>query len=146
MTVTFCGHSEIANAEEVKQRVIDVIEKLVSEGADTFLSGGYGAFDMIAARAVLSLKEKRPEIRSTLVLPYLNRIYCLELYDDTIYPPLEKVPPRFAVSRRNMWMIDRSDAVISYVDHSWGGAAAALRYAERKNKRIISVVRSPDLS
>ena len=80
-----------------------------------------------------------PHIRSTLVLAYLDREYSEDLYDDTVYPPLEKVPMRYAISRRNEWMVDASDVVVSYVTHTFGGAATTLRYAERKHKRIINL-------
>ena len=42
---------------------------------------------------------------------------------------------KFAISRRNEWMVDQADVVVAYVTHGWGGAAAV----ERKNKRIIRV-------
>lgn len=51
--------------------------------------------------------------------------------------PLETVPRRFAIPRRNRWMVDASDAVVACVLHDWGGAAATLRYARQKGKRII---------
>lgn len=60
-------------------------------------------------------------------------------YDDTTYPPLEGVPLKFAISKRNEWMVDQADVVVAYVQHSWGGAAATLRYAESKHKRIIRI-------
>ena len=86
-----------------------------------------------------NVKFKYRTIRSTLVIPYLNREYNTELYDNTPYPPLEDVPMKFAISRRNEWMVDQADVVVAYVTHGWGGAAATLQYAERKNKRIIRV-------
>ncbi|MBR0425166.1 MAG: hypothetical protein IJK01_03485 [Clostridia bacterium] len=42
---------------------------------------------------------------------------------------------------RNERMIDRSDVVIAYVSHSFGGAYQTLCYAQRKQKRIV---RYPD--
>ena len=58
----------------------------------------------------------------------------------TIYPEgLEKVPPRFAIVRRNQWMTDHSDIVICHVTHSWGGAAKAVEYAEKKKKIILPI-------
>ena len=75
------------------------------------------------------------------MLPYLNREYNTDLYDDTTYPPLEEVPARFAISRRNEWMVDNADVVVAYVTHDWGGAATTLQYAKRKKKRIISVAK-----
>ncbi len=71
-----------------------------------------------------------------LVLPYLNREFDSTSYDSTTYPPLEKVPPRYAIVKRNQWMVNESDVVISGVIHSWGGAAKTLELA-RKNKKVI---------
>jgi hypothetical protein len=64
----------------------------------------------------------------------LNRDYDESLYDGTTYPPLEEVPPKFAISKQNEWMVDQADVVVAYVTHGWGGAAATLQYAERKEK------------
>ena len=113
--------------------------QLIAEGADQFYLGGYGAFDSLAAKTVKELQKEHPQIRSTLVLPYLNRDYNETLYDDTTYPPLEEVPRRYAISRRNEWMVDQSDVIVAYVDHGWGGAAKTLEYARRKKKRIIQI-------
>lgn len=88
---------------------------------------------------IRALKKEFPHIRSTVVLPYPDRDFPADRYDDSVYPPLEKVPKKFAISRRNEWMVDRSDVVVSYVRHGWGGAVAALRYAERKKKRIVAL-------
>ena len=58
-------------------------------------------------------------------------------YDSTVYPPLEAVPRRFAITHRNRWMVDVADVVVAYVLHDWGGAATTLRYANQKAKRSI---------
>ena len=137
--VTFCGHKEIADTSTVRVAVDETLRGLVAEGADYFLLGGYGGFDSLAAHAVYDLKQDNPQIHSTLVIPYLNRDYDTKLYDDTTYPPLEGVPLKFAISKRNEWMVDQADVVVAYVQHSWGGAAATLRYAESKKKRIIRI-------
>ena len=137
--VTFCGHKEIADTSTVRVAVDETLRGLVAEGADYFLLGGYGGFDSVAAHAVPELKKDNPQIHSTLVIPYLNRDYDTKLYDDTTYPPLEGVPLKFAISKRNEWMVDQADVVVAYVQHSWGGAAATLRYAESKHKRIIRI-------
>ena len=140
MTVTFCGHGTILFKDEVTIKLSGVIEKLINEGADTFYLGGYGDFDFLAARAVKSAAMKRMNIVSILVIPYLEHKYNKGLYDETIYPDLERVPKRYAISKRNKWMIDNSDVVVSYVDHDWGGAAKTLEYAKKRGKRIISLV------
>lgn len=139
MVVAFCGHKNVYQTERVSQQVKQIVSSLVEEGADTFLLGGYGSFDSIAAITVRELKKDYPGLRSILVLPYLNRDYDTSLYDESVYPPIEDVPKKFAISRRNEWMVEKADVIIAYVDHDWGGAAATLRYAERKKKRIINV-------
>lgn len=137
MTVIFCGHRDIVCSDKLTRQLRFVLYDLISEGADTFLLGGYGTFDSIAAMAVRGLKSTYPNLRSTLVLAYLDRDYNEDLYDDTVYPPLEGVPLRYAISQRNRWMVAASDVVVSYVTHSYGGAATTLRYAEKKKKRIV---------
>ena len=140
MIVTFCGHKNGYQQTDVSALIRTVLRDLIAEGADTFYLGGYGSFDSIAAAAVRDLKKEFPAIHSILVIPYLDREYNKELYDGSLYPPLEGVPLRFAISKRNEWMIDQADVVVSGVDHDWGGAATTLKYAQRKKKRIISVV------
>ena len=74
------------------------------------------------------------------MLAYLNAAQDISGYDGTLYPPLETVPRRFAISRRNRWMVDADDAVVAYVFHDWGGVAATLRYAKQKAERILSYI------
>ena len=137
MMVTFCGHREVQEPEKVRKWLYETVVELSREGADFFYLGGYGQFDTMATGVVRELKQKYPHIRSVLVLPYLNREYDMSAYDESIYPPLEKVPKRYAISRRNEYMVDAADVVVAYVVYSFGGASNTLRYAERKQKRII---------
>ena len=139
MTITFCGHKNVYQSEKITERVKQVIRELLQTGDETFLLGGYGSFDSIAAVAVCDLKKEYPGLKSILVLPYLNRNRDTSLYDETVYPPLEDVPKKFAILRRNEWMVEQADVVIAYVMHDWGGAATTLHYAELKNKRIVNI-------
>ena len=139
MTVTFCGHSQVANSTAVAAALAKIIDDLIEEGADEFLLGGYGEFDTMAAVAVRNAKKNYPGIRSTLVIPYIDRDYDPALYDGSLYPPLETVPRRYAISKRNEWMVANSDVIIACIQHNWGGAATTLKYAERKKKRIIDL-------
>lgn len=112
------------------------VEQLISDGADTFYLGGYGDFDHLAASVLRELKKTHTHIKLVLVLAYLNRDANTSGYDCSIYPELESVPLRFAISKRNEYMVNMSDAVVAYVTHSWGGAAKTLQYARRKKKTI----------
>ena len=136
--VTFCGHADFYGSENVKVWLKGTVEGLIRRGADDFLLGGYGGFDACAASVVWELKRQYPAIRSTLVLPYLDRKVDATKYDNTLYPPLENVPRRFAISKRNEYMVNKADIVVAYVTHDWGGAATTLAYAKRKKKEIIN--------
>ncbi len=143
MVVTFCGHREIEEYEEVKDWLISTAEQLISKGADTFYFGGYGGFDSLSASVLRELQKTYPHIRLVLVLAYLNRDYDLSKYDATLYPQLENVPPRFAILKRNEKMVDLSDVVVAYVTHNWGGAAKTLAYAKRKGKQTLCFSDTP---
>ena len=137
MIVTFCGHREVHEPEKVKGWLEEVVDRLIHDGADTFYLGGYGQFDALAAAVVHEKKERYPQIRSMLVLPYLGREYDASAYDETLYPPLENVPRRYAISKRNEYMVDHADIVVAFVIYSFGGAYKTLCHGERKGKRVI---------
>ncbi|MDE7219737.1 MAG: hypothetical protein K2O45_08970 [Oscillospiraceae bacterium] len=138
MIVTFCGHSKLYNQTcEISKWLDIILPSLIEGGAATFYLGGYGNFDSLAAAAVRRQKATYPNIEAVLVLAYLNRDADISRYDSTAYPPLENVPPRYAIVRRNEWMVRESDVVISGVTHGWGGAAKTLDYARRRQKIIF---------
>ena len=139
MTVTFCGHGDCYENDEIRQLLYETVEAAIINGAELFYLGGYGHFDSMAARVVWELKKKYPHIQSVLVLAYLNREVDMKYYDGTTFPPLESTPLRFAISKRNEWMAEQADTVIAYVDHDWGGAAQTLQFAKRKHKTIINI-------
>ena len=137
MVITFCGHRDVQKPQMVKAWLNEVVEGLILEGASCLYLGGCGQFDALAAAVVQEQKKQYPQICSVLVLPYLDRKYDVSLYDESIYPPLETVPVRFAIWGRNECMIDMADCVIAFVTHDFGGAYTSLCYAQRKHKRII---------
>ena len=138
MTVAFCGHAQISQSEKIEKWLYDVTQKLIEQGATTFYLGGYGAFDSLAASVLREQKKRYSQIELVLVLAYLNTGRDTSGYDSTVYPPLETVPRRFAISHRNRWMVESADVVVAYVLHDWGGAATTLRCVRQKKKQIIS--------
>ena len=87
------------------------------------------------------LKEKYPHIKYSVVLAYLPNKITAEIYgDDTLYPDrLEFVPKRFAISKRNEWMIKKSAYVIYYVHKITGGAAKFRDKAVKKGCTVINI-------
>jgi len=101
MKITFCGHKDVSDKATVEQWLYSVCSELIDQGATEFYLGGYGNFDYLCASTLRELKKQHPTIKLILVLPYLNSSMMTEGYDETVYPPLESVPKRFAISRRN---------------------------------------------
>ena len=138
-TVTFCGHREIdGGADALRKWLMATVNHLILHGAELFYLGGYGAFDRMAASVVNELRQAHDfPVEAVLVLAYPDRVPHIANYDRTTYPPLETVPRRFAILKRNEWMVEHSDVVVAYVHYTWGGAAKTLEYAQRKGKEII---------
>ncbi len=143
MICTFCGHS-ICNKDDIYPKLKTKIEKLIIAGVSTFYSGGYGCFDMVALRVIGELKKEYPHIRNILVFAYLSESHISQYRDilincnaESIYPFESKILPRFAIIKRNEWMVDNSDYLISETKNHFGGSGKTLEYAQRKHKKII---------
>ena len=147
MIITFCGHSNCLFNDDIKKQLKTILgNEIIKNPSCKFYLGGYGDFDGLCLRALRELKHDFPTIEILFITPYLDKNYSkLELakyyYDDVIFPPIESVPRKFAILKRNEWMVEQADLVIAYVKYSWGGAAKALEYAKRKKKRIINIAK-----
>ena len=145
MIIAFFGHSDFRGTSALEDRMLAILKEQTSgSGAELFF-GGYGGFDRFAFDCGRKFKSEDPSIRLVFVTPYLEREYeGEEKYDEIVYPPLEKVPYRFAIVERNKWMVDRADVVISAVTREYGGAFKAVSRAIKKNKRVISIIKFDD--
>ena len=148
MVITFFGHASLYGCDALKEKVKEVIREHISVTEKvTFYCGEYGDFDRVSAQACRELKKEYPQSETVFVTPYFASVqqkkiqYLMELklYDATVYPPLEEVPLRFAISKRNEWMAEKADLVIAYVACSRGGAYKALQFARRKKKTVINL-------
>lgn len=152
MIITFIGHSSLINCENLIVRVTEaILENTRKEENISFLCGGYGDFDNLSLLACRIAKEKLPNSEVVFVTPYITsrqqekikNLVESKLYDSTIYPPLENVPPRYAIIKRNEWMVEKADLVIAYVKYTYGGAHKALLYAQKRKKQIINLADQP---
>ena len=148
MIITFVGHSFVPLADRTKEMVKKQIrENITNEKNVTLYLGGYGDFDEICAIACKELKQEYRFIERLYVTPYISlseqskikEMQNQDLCDASIYPPIENVPPRFAISKRNQWMLKKADLIIAYVKRTYGGAKKSLEFAKRNNKKIINI-------
>ena len=152
MIITFVGHATVAEADRVGRLVKEEIRRHRATGQDIICYlGGYGDFDEISARVCRDLKAEGDGLELVYVTPYRTpaeqeKIRAIReggLYDATVYPPLERVPPRLAILKRNAWMVGAADLVIAYVRYTHGGAYRALREAVRQKKEIVNLYAPP---
>ena len=145
MICVFFGHRFILESEKVEAQLKRVVENLIQEGVDTFWLGGYGEFDAMATKITKKCQAAFPHIKRVLVLPYLptnkEEYQLTRLYYDEIFLPegVEIGPPKFAIIRRNRYMVANADIVVTCVDRKTGGAAQALKQAKHLKKRVIEL-------
>ena len=154
-TCCFFGHRTINETEELKSKLIEIIEKLIVEKqVDTFLFGSKSRFNSLCQETVTEIKEKYPHIKRVYVraeYPIISedyKNYLLENYEDTYYPEKIKNSGRAAYVERNYEMINKSHYCIVYYDEQGvpttrkSGTKIALDYAIKKGKQIISLSQS----
>ena len=141
MVCTFFGHAD-AKEEIIPALRKEIINLIENKNVDTFYIGNHGHFDFYAETVLKELSEIYPHIKYSVVLAYLPRGKQGEYYDfsNTIYPEgIEKAPLKYAIIKRNKWMIDNSDFVITYVKSVIGGPAQFKELAQKKKKIIVEI-------
>ncbi len=144
MIITFCGHATYIEKEGDRESLLSLLKKIIQERPVLFYLGGYGNFDSFALSVAMKYRKAHSDARIIFITPYMSEEYLKSkydpyIYDEVLYPPLETVPYKFAISKRNEWMASEADCIISYVKRRYGGAYAMFLYAKRKNKPIYNL-------
>ena len=139
MICTFFGHKDTPQETEPTLRAT-LLDLIINKNANVFSVGNNGNFDAMVRKQLKDLSVIYP-IKYNVVLAYLPDVRnANDDMSDTIYPEgLENVPKRFAISWRNKWMIKQSDIVVTYVTHSFGGAAQFKKLAQNQGKTVIEL-------
>ena len=143
MVCAFFGHRD--TPDTVLPLLRDTVERLIVDcGVDTFYVGREGNFDRMAARVLHQMQQIYP-ITFAVVLSRLPtaRDACNDIDGEaypTVFPEaVELGLPRFALDRRNRWMVDRADYVVTYVRYGSGGAAKFQALAARRGKKVLNL-------
>ena len=149
-TVSFFGHRQLSDHFAVEERLEPVLRDVIqSKEYVEFLVGRDGEFDQLVSSTIRRCKEKYScgNISHILVLPYERADYrdnreSFESYYDEVEICGESVAahPKGAIEVRNREMIRRSDLVICAVEHEYGGAYAATKYARKLDRRVINLL------
>ena len=162
---SFFGHRGTPQTEELKQKMKEVVERLiVEEGVYTFLFGSRSYFDELCHIVVTELKEKYPQIRRIAYLCKHESV-CLvgagtrlrgqikEITGrDTYVPEYEEIKKsdrvnsagRASYVERNQWMINESDLAIFCISEEEksvkSGTLLAYKFSIKCQKNSIEEV------
>lgn len=150
-TVSFFGHRIVENFRDAEIRTERLINRLLCEKSYVeFLVGREGEYDQIVASAVKRAKHMIRDDNSALVwvMPYKTAEYerNADYYDD-YYDRIEicdaamLVHYKAAYQIRNRSMVDQSDLVVFWVEHSSGGAYQTIGYARKKGSNYLNLAK-----
>ncbi len=151
-TVSFFGHRDVYYSKLLESLLDDIIFKLIQEHEFVaFLTGYDGEFDRIATSAVKRAKREYAQHRCdiTWVMPYEKADYIKnqQYYDDLfdyveVCTDSKNAYPKSAIQIRNKYIVDHSDFVIFFVEHTSGGAYQTLKYVKKTCINKINIANS----
>jgi len=139
---TFFGHHDCPSdiRTQLRSVLVDLIE---NHSVDMFYVGKQGAYDRLVRSVLRELVQEYPQINYAVVLERMPRKrdeFDRADYSDTMLPEgIEVVHPRYAITWRNKWMLRQSDYVVTFITHSWGGAAQFAAMAKMQGKTVINL-------
>ena len=149
--VCFTGHRTIDNGivENIERQIEGLVKELYFKGTKKFISGGANGFDILAAKAVLRIREKYADIELELVLPCsssFKRKNQKEQEDfDYVYMAADTVTVlslkyyNGCMHKRNRYMVDKSDYCIAYLKKENGGTFYTVNYAMKKGIKVKNI-------
>ena len=139
LSCTFIGHKDFP--QKLYEKLYFEIENLIlRKGVYIFYVGTNGAFDKAVYRALCNLKNKYP-IQINVVLAYLNqKDMGTYLNEETVFPiVLERTPFKYAINKRNIYMIKQSQYMICYLNHTFSNSYTFVKYAVSHKLEIVNI-------
>lgn len=136
-------------AEDLKKRLSDAIDCLISEGFSHFVSGGALGTDTLAALLILEKREKNPSLTLEIAVPFPEQDKLWNESDKTVYREIlaradivTTVSCAYnphALRARNGFMLEVCDALIAVFDGSRGGTFQTVSMAYDQGIRTIFI-------
>ena len=137
---TFFGHSECYGLDVAMLR--HALEELVKQGITEFVVGNHGQFDAMVFSCLQELSNDYPDISYSVALAYLptHKQDYDRYHGRSFYPEgVEIGPAKFAIERRNRYLISVSDVCLCFIDRTFGGAYKFARMAKKRGLRMINL-------
>ena len=143
MVCTFFGHKDAPDS--IKNELKSAINHLVNlYGVRMFYVGNNGSFDSLVQRTLIEIQKECPAVSFYVVLSYLGEHAVSAEQEKTILPEGQELAlPRYAISKRNGWLINKSNFVIAYVRHRYSNS---WKWLEKSRKRGLTVINLAEIS
>ncbi len=151
-TCCFTGHRELPTGWDRLKLMIRLETTIVTQiekGIRFFGAGGARGFDALAARTVLRLKKKYPDIKLILVLPCLTQTRGWPAGDVKEYERIKNQADKVTYTsweytkgcmfKRNRHLVDHSSVCICYKTRDSGGTAYTVNYAKEQGLKVINI-------
>jgi len=139
----FWGHCKLTG--KLEKAIIEQIDN----GIRFFGAGGARGFDALAARTVLKLKKKYPDIKLILVLPCLTQTRGWPAEDVQEYERIKAQADKVVYTsqeytkgcmfKRDRHLVDCSSVCICYLTKDSGGTAYTVNYAKKNGVKVINL-------
>ncbi len=137
MICTFFGHRDAPNHIKGSLRV-EVLRLINEKGVKRFYIGNNGSFDYMAQSVLQEIAMAYEDVKYAIVLSAINECAMNGDQEHTIFPEgLECVPPKFAIPRKNDWLIKQCDVVVVYAKYHFSNSFKYAQKAARRGARII---------
>ena len=154
--ICFTGHRK--DCQLSIEYIIKKLNQLINKINDDilFISGGAEGFDTISALSVIKLKEKYPNIKLEMAIPFKEYRNDLEfkkiLYNADVINYIDEIKgytnPIVPIGKYHMgklfasnrYMVDKSDIIIAFWNNKQkGGTYETINYSKLKNKKLLFI-------
>ena len=142
--VSFAGHRELYGIRDIEDRIESLARELLrTKDYVEFYMGRSGDFDISSASAIKRAQNGLDSRNSSLILVLPHSVkdqeYYESFYDEILLPIDANIHFKASITKRNEWLVDKTDLLVAYVEHPHGGAYKTLKYAEKLGIKIINL-------
>ena len=149
----FTGHRPnklVYSEDEIKSLLEKAIEKAISYGYVTFITGMAQGTDIWAAEIVIEKKKSNPALHLICAVPYPEFEKRKSEYEEKRYKNIienadytKVICERYfkaCYQRRNEFMVDHSNLVIAVWNGMASGTKNTIDYAKRKGVKVVNIL------
>ena len=140
MKCMLLGHRNAPS--DLYSKLKDEIIKLLDKGAEHFYVGNNGNFDYLAQMALADVDKERDDLKYSIVLSRLDEKAVGGAQEKTVFPEgQENALPRFAVAKRNVWLLENSNIIITYMVDKYSNSYKIIEKATRRGLTVINLAK-----